>query len=957
MLTISILYGNMILETIITNLTRNLDVLCQQDGKSISSHEKLKDEALKCLENIIENAPASEYDSLIQSENHEILLGYLLSILCQLAKNDKSRSIRLRALGTISSLIERLELIHARQTSSKDRCSIKTLILALPGVSSTLFKISSSDTRLPRMILVKSIRTLAKFISVTFTSCDHCLTSYMLGDTDPKLVGSNLIETCANLAPRIGFLIDYVATNCDDLHDEVKCEMLDFCLTMVTKTKVELLTRTLMPIVRYLAFISSTIEVYGSLSKNMQLKLMLLTDSLRMNMQDCAGQSNRLDSMALDCILKLLDELEESCLQILVSERQAKLAMLSGLFELTTQDIMMAFIEMPGRRDQFLKIMFQLVEFSAQQPFLFLTDTRIEAAALERRGDKIYTIEKRFIHLTDREIVHVNTCCQVLGHQSEWSFLCDILNCDLMQFSSANNLYVTLQVLRGCLLRDVEQFRTTRLTSQLIECYAENIQANCVKINEGDNSENYSNIILKTVIAIETVTVIVELHVKFVIEDEKKVVILRDLLCPLLNWCSSSSRAVSEAALNSLTLIGRLYGHETSKPFIEQHIDYIVNGAVRMLDNFLLNPEVTEVLAITFKLSSMETFYYFRDVFERVFKVLSKYHHTKKSKSIVLFFLRTLNILNSWLDVKDSDMGGHEDRPLESERSIKSVMKSLNIDMRIAKVRRDMEEADEMDRLMKDVTVTGQADEQAVQRQIETGKIDMKSFDEQGPEASEEKEIKVKPNEVILTEKILRHCLGLMSSNHLETKTLAIKTAACGLKLLRNHEDTLLPLIHLIWPPLVNRLTEDYSRNLEVNLCAFECLISMAIYSKDFIRRRTLDAIIPRLCLFLESQARQSMGKKSYGPYCMTIAYKCQLKILTHMGQLAYHTEIAYSNLWRIVCVILKYVDSGQIPSLREAALNSLHYLIALDADCVWFYAKQSKHLASLPFGLVFEAF
>lgn len=940
------------------NMTSNLDVLCQQDAKNISSNEKLKDEALKCLINIIECAPDSEYKGLIESEKHEILLGYLLSIACQLAKNDKSRSIRLQALDLIGSLTNRLDLFHKRQSSPQDRCGVATIILGLPGVSSALFKIFTSDTKLPRALLVKSLKTLAKIISVSFSKCDHSVTSHLMDASSPKSE-KNLIDTCDNLAARIGFLVDYVVANCDDIHNEVKSEMLNFCLVIVTETKTELLTRTLKPVVKYLAFVSSTLDQHGPRSQDMQLRLMLLIDNIRLKMQDSNDQGDRLDSMAIDCLCKLLDEFEESGQSMLGGERQARLAMLCGLLKLLTQDIMTTFLEVPDRRNQLLTTLIQLVEFSSQQPFLFLTESRIEPGALEQRSERIYTTEKQFVHLTDKEIIFVNTCCQILGNNLEWSFLCEILKSDLTQFNSASNLYVTMQLLKGCLDRSPDHSMGCRLTKQLIEGYTESIQSNCVAINQSVNEGTRSAQILRTVIEIETVAVILQLHVKFTTTDsDQRVIILRDLLCPLLNWCSSSSRAVSEAALNALYQIGQLYGHESTKSFIEEYIDYIVNGVSKLLENFMMNPEVTDVLAITFKLSSLDTFYYFKDVFEKIFKTLARFHNTRQSKSLALLLLRTVTILNDWLDAASGDVATEDDEcPLESEQSLQSVLRSLDIEGRIARLRCGIEDETKLRQTIREVSMRAEEDEEEVKRQIELGEVDAGSVGAQEPGETKENDEVPKRDEIVLTERIIKHCIGLMTSNDLETKTLAIKTAARGLRLLRHDENLLLPMVHQIWPPLLSRLTQDYSRNLEVNLCAFECLISVAIYSKDFIRRRTLDSIIPRLCLFLESQAAQSYGRKEYEPYCMTIAYKCQLRVLTKMGALAYHTQIAGSNLWRIVRTILKYREGSQVPSLREAALNSLKFLIALDADCVWYYAKQSKQLDSLPFGLVYESF
>jgi hypothetical protein len=381
---------------------------------------------------------------------------------------------------------------------------------------------------------------------------------------------------------------------------------------------------------------------------------------------------------------------------------------------------------------------------------------------------------------------------------------------------------------------------------------------------------------------------------------------------------------------------------------IEKNTDYIVDGVTKMLGNFACNPEVTNVLATTFKLSSMKTFYYFKDVYERVFNILAKYHQTTKSIPLCLLLYRTVRILNDWKSATNDQ--AQVEAQISSHANVRNIINALDIDKLIDNLRAKTKVVELINDRMDRMDATND-DQLRVADQIKSGRM---GIEEDVEEPREKTDVDggtkkaSKSDEIILTERILKHCVGLMSSNHSETKILALKTASCGLNILRDEEDILLPIVHQIWAPLLSRLNQNYIDHLEENLCAFECLVSMAVHSKDFIKRRALDTIIPRLCTFLESQASSSLAKKEYEPYCMTIVYKCQVRILSQIGQLAYHTQIAYTSLWRIIRVALRYLDELQVPSLREAALITLDYLVALDADSVWFFAKRVGKLESL---------
>lgn len=947
----------MILESAIINLTSNLDVICQQNGKSISSHEKLKEKALSCLVNLIRNAPKSEYTSLIKSAESEILLGYLLSILCRLAKEDKSKSIRILSLETIEALIDQLSLIHSHANSPQDKCSISPIVLALPGVSSVLFKLTISDTKLPKNLIVKSIQVLGKLIVAALSTCNHDATNTTSTPTkdanlSAQLVGQNLIETCDNISIRMSFMLNYITSNSSCLNDDIKHETLVTCYNILKGTPIELVSRLLKSFLRYMAFMSSNLDKFEELNTEIQLKLMLMSDEIRFRMETSDDNKHeQLDTVVLRCLFELLDNLESNSFNMLIGERQSELEMLCGLMKLLPQETMTTLIEASEKKDQLMTILVSLTEFSVQQPLLFLTESQIDENAIQQINDKrVYTIEKRFAHLNEKEIEIINTCCHMIGKTTEWSLLMDIFRNDLAQSSSPNNLYVTLQVIKGCSSRsDLLTANVHRFTSQTIRRYQEAVCECLSKRQHANEDQTYSGDIMIIVILIETIVALIELHLKFVREPDQSIIILKDLLCPLLNWCSSSSRAISEASLSALTQISHLYELDSTKTLIELHTDYIIDGVTKMLENFACNPDVTDVLAITFKLSSVQTFYYFKDVYERVFRVLAKYHQTKSSIPLALLFYRTVSILYDWRCALKTKSTNNDQVPLKDNSSIKSVLHDLDIDKIILKLRDKLKEAERINESMKNMEVTSEQEE-TVAKQIQSGQVDMEDADQEHPSAQVNPDVKKdrRSEDIILTERILKHCVGLMSSNHHETKILALKTAACGFKILQDDENTLLPLVHQIWPPLMSRLNQNYMDHLEENLCAFECLVSMAVHSKDFIKRRALDTIIPRLCIFLESQAGNSCGKREYEPYCMTMQYKCQVKILYHLGQLAYHTQVAYTSLWRIVDVAMKYLDPIQVPSLHEAALTTLNYLIALDADCVWFFAKQRGKLGEL---------
>jgi TELO2-interacting protein 1 len=91
---------------------------------------------------------------------------------------------------------------------------------------------------------------------------------------------------------------------------------------------------------------------------------------------------------------------------------------------------------------------------------------------------------------------------------------------------------------------------------------------------------------------------------------------------------------------------------------------------------------------------------------------------------------------------------------------------------------------------------------------------------------------------------------------------MALRVLKKGLPLMAPHEDQLLPLVHKIWSPLVQRFSLD--QNVVVLRLSFELLCVLASTSKSFIRHRCLEQVLPSICQFVEKQATVTQKQRHY---------------------------------------------------------------------------------------------
>lgn len=84
---------------------------------------------------------------------------------------------------------------------------------------------------------------------------------------------------------------------------------------------------------------------------------------------------------------------------------------------------------------------------------------------------------------------------------------------------------------------------------------------------------------------------------------------------------------------------------------------------------------------------------------------------------------------------------------------------------------------------------------------------------------------------------LVQKCLNFISSKDENRQILALEILNEGVLILSDWEDDVLPLVHQIWSPLIQRFK---GTNYTIMRYSFSLFRSLAIVSKDFIRMRTI---------------------------------------------------------------------------------------------------------------------
>jgi hypothetical protein len=193
---------------------------------------------------------------------------------------------------------------------------------------------------------------------------------------------------------------------------------------------------------------------------------------------------------------------------------------------------------------------------------------------------------------------------------------------------------------------------------------------------------------------------------------------------------------------------------------------------------------------------------------------------------------------------------------------------------------------------------------------------------------------KVIPLHVKLQALCLEKCQHFISN---PDKQIRIRIIEVIRELSRNlateHENEFLPLVHKLWPPLMQRFGLD---DLIVKIRIIYLLFDLSVLCGDFINSRFVKEFIkPKLCHLMYEQSRLSMSHDS--TYIYTNVFKLQVSILTNIDKMCILFDIKELDLEFIVeRMILNHLDRRQPKRLQLLAVDALKNISFIDADIVW---------------------
>ncbi|XP_075231427.1 telo2 interacting protein 1 isoform X2 [Lycorma delicatula] len=184
---------------------------------------------------------------------------------------------------------------------------------------------------------------------------------------------------------------------------------------------------------------------------------------------------------------------------------------------------------------------------------------------------------------------------------------------------------------------------------------------------------------------------------------------------------------------------------------------------------------------------------------------------------------------------------------------------------------------------------------------------------------------------------IVQRSLHFLPSKDPMLRILVLQVLDEGVLLLSMYPNQLLPVVHAVWSPLVNRFQLESNEPLVMNR-AFKLLQTLASTSKDFIRFRVLREVLPPVCNVLKNKAAESILKDTKSAYRLTQQYKLQKCLLEGLGQLAVDIELTEYNINEIMDAATPYLNSLQPQPLQSACIELFRTVTTVSRDLVWLH-------------------
>lgn len=213
--------------------------------------------------------------------------------------------------------------------------------------------------------------------------------------------------------------------------------------------------------------------------------------------------------------------------------------------------------------------------------------------------------------------------------------------------------------------------------------------------------------------------------------------------------------------------------------------------------------QALDVLSVVLKYSSLKSIPHLENIIDTVMAESAKSQQSQNISSFLRVFHMLLASISDWTDASSSSSSVVISRSVEDESKLcRKWLDMIN---------------------------------EPVIEEIETEEIADEEIDEENVDNEEQATDEV-PSHIQITVNILKRCINYISIRNKMDKCLVLDSLCVGLSVLEPYTNELLPMVHAVWQPFIERLKD---RDAVVLRKCFALLVVLGKLAKDFLYKRT----------------------------------------------------------------------------------------------------------------------
>ncbi|CAG8587118.1 1531_t:CDS:2, partial [Scutellospora calospora] len=405
---------------------------------------------------------------------------------------------------------------------------------------------------------------------------------------------------------------------------------------------------------------------------------------------------------------------------------------------------------------------------------------------------------------------------------------------------------------------------------------------------------------------------------------------LMDSLYPILEKVGETNARLHETADIALSHISICCGYSSKKALVFENVDYLVNTVSRKLNQIMINPKTPQVLTAMIRVVGISLLPYLDDSIEEIFDVLDAYH----MKPNLLDPLA--NVLFAIVSTISDSIEEKNENPTNTDKILDKTESDTSLSEEIAEFIKTYSFGKTQSPISKEQATLEEIGQYFLNLQKSKEKDELQDEPNNSVSHNEENitDEKPKPTQSQATcMKIIDKLLNFLTAASPQLRVLVLDVIRIALPVLRPIPHELYPLIHRIWPSVLNRLKD---KEQFVVLGAARLIQEIAISCGEFFTSRVVQDVWPSFQELLSQQSTVDREFVGLIDYNFSRSHRLKRTILETMKMVVNRVSLSNKITSQFIDTLWPFLSEEVNEELQVAARELFREFARINANTTW---------------------